>query len=139
MKIFVFGNGNLSFDDFVRLYKMPLSILIERDNPTFLLSDFRGVDTMMMEFLKTITPNVVVYHMGTTPRYFPDKFKTKAGEWSVAGQFNSDKERDSAAIKSCTHFLAYDFNSDQQRKSGTLKNIESCLALHKVDLRDAHA
>ena len=136
MKIFVFGNGNLSFDDFISLYKKPLSLITERYSPTFLLSDFRGVDTMMMEFLKTKTSNVTVYHIGYAPRYFPDKFKTKAEKWNLIGQFTSDKERDCAAINSCTHFLAYDFNSDEKRKSGTLKSIEICLAQNKIDLRN---
>lgn len=135
MKIFVFGNGNISFDNFLDLYKKPLSLIIERQDPTFLLSDFRGVDTLMMEFLKNITTQVNIYHIGDKPRYTPDKYKTKADRWTFIGQFESDQQRDHAAIDACTHFLAYDFNSDEKRKSGTLKNIETCLALNKIDVK----
>lgn len=82
----------------------------------------------MMEFLKCISANVTIYHIGNKPRYIPDKFKTNVGEWTFIG----DKERDNTAIDNCTHFLAYDFNSNATRKSGTHKNIEICLSKNKI-------
>lgn len=135
MKIFVFGNGNLTFENFGRLYIEPLNIIIEKENPTFLLCDFRGVDTLMMEFLKCKTSKVIIHHIGEHPRYYPDKYKTKVADWQFIGGFISDNERDKAAINSCTHFLAYDFNSDEKRKSGTFKNIENCITQNKIDIK----
>lgn len=132
--IFVFGNGNLSFDDFIACYLEPLKPILENEDPAFVLCDFRGVDSLMMEFLKCRTSKVSVYHMGGSPRYFPDKFKTSAGRWQLKGGFSSDAERDEAAMNACTHFLACDFNSDGKRKSGTLKNIEACIKKGKIDL-----
>lgn len=135
MKIFTFGNGNLSLDNFITLYKNPLATLIEDQNPEFLLCDFRGTDTLLMEFLKTATPHVTIYHIGDKPRYTPDSYQTAVSAWKFKGGFTSDKERDHAAIIACTHFLAYDFNSDPNRKSGTQRNIETCLDARKINLR----
>jgi hypothetical protein len=132
MKIFVFGNGNLSFDDFLKYYLTPIQKIAYKDNVIFILSDFRGTDTLMMEFLKCVTSSVRIYHIGEKPRYFPDIFKTKASDWKLISGFKSDRERDIAAINDCTHFFAYDFNSDSKRKSGTLKNIEMCLQKIKL-------
>lgn len=135
MHIYVFGNGNISFDDFKTFYEQPLSrILAGEKNVEFLLCDFRGTDTLTMEFLKSKTSNVKVFHVGEKPRYYPDKFKTEAGSWTLVGGFSSDEERDEAAINSCTHFLGKDFNSDDKRKSGTQKNIEQCLLAGKMKI-----
>jgi hypothetical protein len=135
MKIFVFGNGNLSFQLFLECYVSPLTAIAEKENTHFILCDFRGVDTLMMEFLKCKTASVTIYHMGEKPRYLPDAFKTETKNWTLIGGFSSDKERDEAAIDNCTHFLAYDFNSDENRKSGTLKNIQRALRQNKTDLK----
>lgn len=133
MTVYVFGNGNISFDDFRTHYEEPVSrTLASHPDAQFILCDFRGTDVLAMELLKSKTPNVTVLHVGERPRYFPDKFKTKAGEWKVIGGFASDEERDAAASEQCTHFLAKDFNSDAKRKSGTGKSIERCIALGKV-------
>ena len=132
MNIFVFGNGNISFEDFLTHYQMPLvQVLHNHGNASFLVCDFRGVDTLVLEFLKTKTERVELCHIGERPRYLPDAFKTKVGQWQLKGGFDSDKARDQYAMENCTHFLAVDFNSDEKRKSGTLKNMEQCIALGK--------
>lgn len=130
-KIFVFGNGNLSFDDYLLHYADKITTVINTFNPHFIVCDFRGVDTLTMELLKSLTPHVTVLHIGERPRYLVDKFKTKADKWDIVGGFNSDAERDLHAINLCTHFLAFDFNSDE-KKSGTLKNIEMCHKQNKI-------
>ena len=134
MNIFIFGNGNLRFTDYLKLYVEPIRKIGFGADIHFTVCDFRGVDALTMEFLKCETANVSVFHIGEMPRYLPDKFKTKVGEWKLVGGFESDKARDFAAIENCTHFLAFDFNSDEKRKSGTLKNIEKCLNLEKIRL-----
>ena len=135
MILYIFGNGNISFDDFRTHYEAPInSVLASNPDAHFILCDFRGTDTLVMELLKSRTPNVTVLHVGERPRYFPDKFKTRAGEWKVAGGFASDEARDAAAAEQCTHFLAKDFNSDAKRKSGTLKSMERCAAENKTAL-----
>ncbi|MEL6924354.1 MAG: hypothetical protein AAFO94_09930 [Bacteroidota bacterium] len=134
MKIFVFGNGNLSFHQFLQCYVEPLQAYFNDPQVHFLLCDFRGVDTLMMEYLKSVTASVSIYHIGTQPRYMPDKYKTKVSSWQLIGGFESDGERDRAAIDNCTHFLAIDQNSDAKRKSGTLRNIELCQSLNKQRL-----
>ena len=132
MKVFIFGNGNISMDDF-RLYytealdELRLNIAIkELRELEFIVCDFRGTDTLAMEYLKTRSKNVTVLHIGEKPRYCPDKFKTKVSDWHTIGGFKNDAERDMYAIENCTHFLAHDFNSDKKRKSGTQRNIENC-------------
>ena len=138
MKIYAFGNGNLPFNDFLEYYVLPseryVGCNICQDMVEFILCDYRGVDTLMMEFLKTRTSNVTVYHMLAQPRYWPASFLTKAADWKRAGGFETDRERDDAAIEACTHFLAHDINSDSGGKGGTQKNIERCLELGKERL-----
>lgn len=135
MNIYIFGNGNICFSDFKTHYEEVINRCLEKEDVTFLLCDFRGVDTLAMELLKCVSEKVTVYHVAGKPRYFPDKFKTKAGSWNVVGGFENDEQRDLEAINRCTHFIAVDFNSDSKRKSGTQKNIERCEQLGKIRLK----
>lgn len=134
MKIYIFGNGNLSFETFQLEYINVIKPYLKNRKVHFLLCDFRGVDTLMMEFLKTETGSVSVYHVGDRPRYMPDKYKTKVHAWQLKGGYVNDVDRDHAAIDDCTHFLAIDINSSEKRKSGTLGNIERCQLLGKINL-----
>jgi len=136
-KVFVFGNGNISLQDFLEYYIEPLKnwLLTEnKDEVGFIVCDFRGLDTLMMEYLKTYSKNIWVYHIGEKPRYKPDMFRTFVNEWNWVGDFKSDAERDKKAIEDCTHFLAKDFNSDETRVSGTSKNIAKCFSLNKTPI-----
>lgn len=130
-KIFVFGNGNLSWENFHRFYIDPLKETMVSECE-FIIGDFTGIDTMMMEYLKDKTENVTIIHMKDRPRYFVNTFRNKTSKWKTVGGFISDAERDEFGISNCTHFLAVDFNSDETRKSGTLKNSEKCLSLNKI-------
>ena len=134
MQLYVFGNGNLSFEAFVEHYARPLS-RVDTASARFLVGDFRGVDTLVMEYLKVRSPRVTVFHRGDRPRYLPDPFRTRVGEWEILGGFRSDGARDRAAIDRCSHFLAVDFNTDATRTSGTQRNIDRCLALQKIPWR----
>ena len=133
MQLYVFGNGNLSLDDFLARYRAPI-LELELARTHFLVCDFRGVDTLVMELLKTLSAQVRVFHIGARPRYLPDRYRTKVSSWELVGGFADDSARDHAAIAACTHFLAVDFNSNAQRRSGTAANIERCLALGKQPL-----
>lgn len=130
--IYISGNGNTSFEDFQHYYLPHLQELSGDPEHHFIVGEFRGIDVLTLEFLKTKTANVSVYHCGEKPRYMPDPFRTHVREWKTVGGFKSDGERDRAAIERCTHVLAIDFNSDDNRKSGTQKNIERCLQMGKV-------
>lgn len=130
-KIFVFGNGNISWEDFDEFYINPIKDL-DIFQCEFIICEFTGVDTLMMEFLKNKSEKVTILHIGERPRYFASKFRTYSRNWKIIGGFNSDSERDNHAISLCTHFLAKDFNSDDKVKSGTFKNIEKCFALNKM-------
>lgn len=132
--IYIFGNGNISFQDFKFHYEEVINRCLQDENVTFLLCDFRGTDTLAMELLKCTSSNVSVYHIGEKPRYLPDKFKTKVASWKLIGGFENDSQRDMEVIHACTHFIAVDFNSDEKRISGTQKNIELCEKLGKIRL-----
>jgi len=132
-KIYVFGNGNISWDKFHSIYIEPLK-QFDFSECEFLIGDFTGTDTLMMEFLKDKTSKVTVVHLNEKPRYIANTFNTKAKNWKRIGGFKSDKERDQYAISECNHFLAVDFNSDDKRKSGTQKNIEKCFSLGKIKI-----
>ncbi len=129
---YIFGNGNISWADFHTYYAAQLLALAADADNAFIVGDFRGVDTLALELLKTLTPRVSLYHVGERPRYKPDAFRTQVAQWTIVGGFASDAERDEAAIMACTHFLAIDFNSDAKRTSGTQKNIAHCLHLGKI-------
>ena len=116
---------------FLAHYAPSLHRLADDPQTAFLLCDFRGVDTLAMEFLKCRAQAVTIFHMGERPRYMPDAYRTRVSQWQLAGGYQSDVARDTAAASACTHFLARDANSNQRRKSGTLQNIEQCLALGK--------
>lgn len=134
MIIYIFGNGNIQFEDFEELYLKPIKKLINKNEVEFIIGDFRGVDTLVMEYLKSKSKNVSILHIGEKPRYIPDKFKTKVPHWKIIGNFENDEARDNFAINHCTHFIAIDFNSDEKRKSGTQKNIELCKSLGKIQI-----
>ncbi len=134
MKIYLFGNGNLAFSDFVESYVRVIESLQFGKRDGFVVCDFRGVDTLAMEYLKTFTANVQVFHIGERPRYLPDRYRTKVSGWKLVGGFASDAARDDAAIAACTHFIARDQNTTPARVSGTARNIARCLALGKQQL-----
>ena len=134
MKVYIFGNGNIKFSDFESFYLKPIKKIIREDAVEFIVCDFRGLDTLIMEYLKTQTQNVSVIHIGEKPRYLPDKYRTKVSQWKIIGGFKDDQSRDHYAIHNCTHFIATDFNSNEKRISGTQKNIELCHSLGKTQI-----
>lgn len=131
--VFIFGNGSTSFSNFCLDYCPRIEKILDY-NPSFIVCDFKGVDTLVMEFLKTRTDKVTVCHIGDKPRYLPDKYKTKVSEWHLVAGFINDLNRDTFAIEQCTHFIATDFTSNDKRVSGTSKNITTCLQLGKIKL-----
>lgn len=133
MKVYIFGNGNIRYSDFEALYLKPIKRLI-KEKAEFIVCDFRGVDTLVMEYLKCETDKVSVIHIGEKPRYLPDKYRTKVSQWKVIGGFEDDQSRDDYAINLCTHFIATDFNSSDKRISGTQRNITLCQSLGKTKI-----
>ena len=134
MRVFIFGNGNLSFENFQLHYQTVLDGLTYDDDLHFVLGEFRGADILALEYLKTRSANVTLLHMRDRPRYLPDKFRTMVRNWEIVGGFKNDLARDEAATERCTHFLGVDFNSDEKRVSGSQKNINRCLGLGKIRL-----
>jgi hypothetical protein len=126
-KIFITGNGNLSFENFQRYYITPLKSFISESE--IILGDFKGVDVMMMEYLKDKTSNVTICHLFDDPRYFPDIYKTLVRSWDFKGGFKNHYEADEYMIRSASHFIAFDQNSTDQRKTATHQNIQRCLDL----------
>jgi len=101
--IFICGNGNISFEKFNEYYINKLKHHINPNN-YFIIGDFRGVDTLIQEYLKTLTSNVEVCHLYKKPRYLSDKFKTYVCNWKITGNFKTNEERDLYMINKCTHF-----------------------------------
>lgn len=132
MVLYVFGNVNTSWDDFVRYYVPQLDEWAADGSRGFVVCDRPGVDTMALEFLKTRTGNVRLFHVGETPSYLPEAYRTRVGEWSIVGKFHSVASRDMAALEACTHFLAVDSNPDDRYSSATLQNIHRAKSMGKV-------
>lgn len=133
--VYVFGNGNISCDDFFNIYAPAIHRAHESNPRTrFHVCDFRGVDTLTMEFLKHRTPSVTVYHVGKSPRYLPDRFNTLVSAWTINGGHASDKDRDAAAVSASSQFLAADFNSTADHTTATARSIRACVLLGKQNL-----
>jgi hypothetical protein len=128
MRLYVFGNGNLSFAAFCEHYVPSLEQAVAAD-ARFIVCEFRGADVLTLEWLKTRTGSVEVLHVGEAPRYLPDRYRTKVSAWTVTGGFASDEARDEAALERCTHVLAHDFNSKPERLSGTARILERAAEL----------
>ena len=95
MKVYIFGNGNINYSDLEELYLKQIRQLVKKDNVEFMVCDFRGTDTLIMEFLKSESKNVTVLHIGDKPRYIPDKYKTKVSKWKICLLYTSPSPRDS--------------------------------------------
>ncbi len=124
--------------DYLAHHREPM-LALDLRHTEFLVCDFRGVDTLVMELLKQRSAQVQVFHIGERPRYLPDRYRTKVSAWELRGGFADDAARDDAALAACTHFLAIDTNSDARRKSGTQRNIERALSLGKQRILAAGA
>jgi hypothetical protein len=132
--IYIFGNGNLAFVNFMEQYcsKIVEQCILPQVN--FMVCEFRGADMLAMELLKNHSASVTILHVGKTPRYFPDKFRTYCSEWKLVGGFLNDEERDNYAIENCTAFIARDYNSDKNKITATAKNIARLLGMGKIQL-----
>ncbi|WP_210148445.1 hypothetical protein [Chryseobacterium scophthalmum] len=58
-KIYVSGNGNVTWENFHQFYIEPLKKL-NLSEYEFIIGDFSGTDTLMMEFLKDKSENVTI-------------------------------------------------------------------------------
>jgi hypothetical protein len=132
--VYVFGHGNLPFATFLERYVPAIDTMLLDQATAWVVCDFRGTDTLAMEYLKTRTDRATVFHVGERPRYMPDTFGTPADGWQRRGGFADDATRDDAALAACTHFLAIDARPDETRASGTRRAIERCRALGRIDL-----
>lgn len=133
-RIYVFGNGALSFDDFRGLYVPAIESALARVGTSWVVCDFRGVDTLTMEYLKTRTAAVTVVHIGAAPRYLPDRRGTHVQQWTIRGGFADDAARDQAALATATHFLAIDRFSTPARATATVRLIDNAMAVGCVPL-----
>ncbi len=124
----------MSFDDFRGLYVLAIDSALERVATSWVVCDFRGVDTLTMEYLKTRTAAVSVFHVGAAPRYLPDRRHTHVDEWTIRGGFADDAARDQAALASATHFLAVDRFSTPKRPTATARLVDRAMAAGRVPL-----
>ena len=136
MKLFLFGNGNISFNFFLEYYVPIINKAIENDL-SFIVGDFRGSDVLIQEYLKDKTRKVEIYHCFDSPRYLADKFKTKVSSWMIKGGYATDLERDRAMINGCNFYFGVDLNSDHKRESGTLKNLKALSTTAKINYKDS--
>jgi hypothetical protein len=132
LHIFITGHGNLSVSHFFDHY---VPILEAHENAHFHLCDFRGCDTLTMEFLKTLSTRVTIYHIGDFPRYKPDVWRTKVSSWTIKGGYTSDQDRDIAALSPCDHILALDLHSTPERLSGVGRNLKEAQQRGLKELR----
>ena len=133
MKIFIFGNGNISFERYLALYYPLIKKYIGNKKVEFVVCDYKGCDTLVIEHIK-LHNKVTIFHMLDKPRYKPDTYKTRCSNWNYIPGYETDEQRDFAACMYCTHFIAFDFNTSTNRVSATKRNILYCLELKKIRL-----
>jgi hypothetical protein len=132
MIAFISGHGDVTEEEFEQHYVPKINEAIEKGD-SFVVGDFRGVDTMAQNYLSSILPgihkNFRVHHMFTEPRH-------KALGGSVIGGFQSDKERDSTMTYASDYDIAW--VRPGKERSGTAGNLKRRERWRHVEHFDGH-
>lgn len=118
---FISGHGNITFEEWLEYYK-PLIDKALKENACFIIGDFRGADTLSMEYLKDKTALVTITHCFENPRYKVDVSGLLSNEWKYVGGFMNDTERDAFMTENSDTDIAW--IRAGREKSGTAKNIK---------------
>lgn len=115
MIYFVSGHGDLTQEEFDKYYLPIITDIISTDEDAqFIVGDYKGCDTLTIEFLTTWFPRrkLSIYHIGEKSRVI---VTTDDGESSVTraknvhyiGGFKSDEERDAAMTAASDDDICY--------------------------------
>jgi hypothetical protein len=115
MKYFISGHGDITDIEFEEIYLPMINCALEDIEHEFIIGDFKGVDQKSIEYLNGKTSNVIVYHIGETPKVNFFEFKTKGG-------FTSDDERDSAMSNDSDLDILW--IREGKERSATAKNLK---------------
>jgi hypothetical protein len=132
--VFVFGHENLAFATFLDRYIPAIDTMLVDATTSWLVGDRPGAETLALEYLKSRTERVNIFHCGKEPRYFPSIAGTPADRWQWRRTFASYQQLVDAAIAECTHFVAEDNGWDITRYDGTRRAIDACRAANRTDL-----
>jgi hypothetical protein len=135
--VFVFGHENLAFTTFVERYAPAMEAMLVDQTCRWIVGDRPGAETLALEYLKSRTELVTVFHCGKQPRHHVDINSTPARHWHVRGGFDGYHARDDAALAVCTHVLGVDSQWEITRYDGTARALEAARALGRVDLAAA--
>lgn len=112
--IFISGHLDLTQEEFDLYYKDRIKAVFE-EGSTFIVGDAPGADFMAQTYLRSLKcSNVVVYHIGHSPRNSYPEF------WLFGG-FISDLERDSSMTRASNEDIAW--VRPGRENSGTAKNL----------------
>lgn len=114
MIFFISGHLSLTQEEFDTYYKTFIDKALSYYNPSFVVGDAKGADTLAQNYLFGKTDRVVVYHMFESPRY-------NAG-FPTEGGFQSDEERDNAMTDNSDGDITWVRKG--REKSGTQKNLD---------------
>ena len=117
---FISGHGNLTFEEWLVFYKPLIDKALESES-NFILGEFRGTDTLTMEYLKNKTTKVTVTHCFENPRYKVDTIGLASKKWIYIGNFQNDLERDTFMTENSDEDIAW--VREGRERSGTAKNI----------------
>jgi len=117
---YISGHGNLTFDEFNKHY-IPLINIALANNDRFIIGDYKGCDTLAMEYLKDKTSNVTICHMKEQPRYKVSEIDLKSKDWTYVSGFTSDEARDRYMSEHSDFDIAWE--RDDTKPSGTKNNI----------------
>lgn len=123
MTFFISGHRDLTEEQFEDLYITEINrVLASTTNPSFVVGDCAGVDSMAQDYLKILSDlgrikpsQVTVYHMFNSPRYLASPSFRLMGGWET------DIERDAAMTKASSQDIA--FIHEGAWTSGTAQNI----------------
>ena len=120
---FISGHRNITKQEYLDHYaKRIIDIVMDRHNQDykFIVGDCEGVDYNVQKFLAKYDCNVVVYHIGTTPRYCVEGLRTIGG-------FTSDFERDFQMTLDSDEDIAW----VRHKRSGTQMNLDRRIWLNE--------
>lgn len=118
---FISGHGNITFEEWLNQYKPSIDQALAEE-ASFIIGDFRGTDTLSMEYLKDKTASVTITHCFSNPRYKADTGGLLSNEWKYVGGFANDTERDTFMTENSDADIAWIRLG--REKSGTAKNLK---------------
>jgi hypothetical protein len=126
------GHGTLTIEEFLSYYKPKIDYHIKQ-NSHFRVGDFRGCDTITLEYLKDKTSNVTVYHQSDKPKINIDTYNLLSKNWKYSGNYKTFEESDLFMISGIDDIIGW--VNPNQINTFTERNINLFNSLTKTQIQ----